>query len=433
MSGALLPNGEPVFPLGSRYREAAALQLSMRFAYLSCDFGVNPFGGIGNSVHLQEIVRALRGLGHEVEVFSSVSDPDGGKAGQVHSVPLRGLPYEVTRCLKREDAGLPRHLAVEWRRLFYAEYVQRELLPLLADFKPDVIYERYSLFAYGGLGLAAALGVPLLLEVNAPLSQEAARYRDLVLKRTAAELERRIFVSADAVLVVSRELEAYARRLGVSGEKLHVVPNAADPTRFHPDASGEGVRARYGLEGKRVIGFVGGLRLWHDLDTLLDALELLAARHTGAHLLVVGKGPASERLEKRGAEHITFTGAVDYDEVPRFMAAMDVVVVPYSAEIDCYFSPLKLFEAMAMAKPVVGARIGQVAEILVEGETGLLYEPGQALDLADRIEEALAPPDHGRVMGAAARAWVVATRSWEQNALEIERVATSLREQRGAE
>ena len=84
-----------------------------------------------------------------------------------------------------------------------------------------------------------------------------------------------------------------------------------------------------------------------------------------------------------------------------------------------------------MAKPVVGARIGQVAEVLVEGETGLLYEPGQPRDLADRIQEALAPPDHGRGMGAAARAWVVATRSWEQNALEIERVATSLREQRG--
>jgi glycosyltransferase involved in cell wall biosynthesis len=402
----------------------------MRFAYLSCDFGVNPFGGIGNSVHLQETVRALRGHGHDVQVYSSVSDVEAGVgARDAHSVPLRGLALEVALCLKQEDAGLPAHLAVEWRRLLYSEYVQRELLPVLSAFGPDVIYERYSLFAYGGIELARALGVPLLLEVNAPLSQEAARFRDLVLKRTAAELERKILGSADALLVVSRELEAYACGLGVAGERIRVIPNGADPARFHPDSSGEAVRARYGLEGKQVIGFVGGLRLWHDLDTLLEALSLLADADRRAHLLVVGEGPASERLQSLGSEHITFTGAVDYDDVPRFMAAMDVIVVPYSEEVDCYFSPLKLFEAMAIGKPVVGARIGQVAEVLVDGETGLLYEPGQARDLAARIRQALDLPDHGREMGAAARAWVVGTRTWEQNALEIERVATSLLEQ----
>jgi glycosyltransferase involved in cell wall biosynthesis len=306
--------------------------------------------------------------------------------------------------------------------------VQRKLLPPLREYRPDVIYERYSLFAYGGIELARELEIPLLLEVNAPLSLEASRYRDLVLRGTARELEGHIFRSADTLLVVSRELEEYARGLGARAERIRVLPNGANEERFRPGLAGGAVRARYGLGRKRVMGFVGTLRPWHDVDTMLDALERLAGLDDRVHLLVVGEGPASDRLRRLGNAHVTCTGAIEYEDVPEFMAAMDVVVVPYSEEIDCYFSPLKLFEAMAMGKPVVGARIGQVAELLADGETGLLYEPGNARDLADKVRLALDLPDRGRKMGSAAREWVVGTRTWKRNAREIAAIATSLLE-----
>lgn len=401
----------------------------MRFAYLSSDFGVDPSGGAGNSVHLRELVRSLRGCGHSVEIFSSVAARAGEEPG-FHSVPLGGLPLAAACSIELED-GLPAHLPVEWRRLVYAEYVQRSLLPLLEDFRPDALYERYSLFAYGGIELARRLDIPLLLEVNAPLSLEASRYRDLVLRRTASELERRIFQAADALLVVSSELERFARGLGVPAGKISVLPNGVDPDRFAPGAPGDEVRERYGLVGRRVVGFVGTLRPWHDLDTLLEALARLAARDEDVELLVVGEGPAGDRLRGSTRGHVTCTGAVDYDDVPRCMAAMDVVVVPYSSEVDCYFSPLKLFEAMAMAKPVVGARIGQVAELVVDGETGLLYQPGDARDLAEKLRHVFDAADGGRKLGSAARAWIVATRTWHRNACEITRIAESLRERPG--
>jgi glycosyltransferase involved in cell wall biosynthesis len=401
----------------------------MKFAYLSSDFGVQPFGGVGNSVHLHEIVRALRGCGHAVEVFSSVAAPEGEQT-DFHSVPLEGFPAAASRSIELET-GLPAHLPVEWRRLVYAEYVQRTLLPRLEAFRPDALYERYSLFAYGGVELARKLGVPLLLEVNAPLSLEASRYRDLVLKRTAADLERRIFRAADAVLVVSSELERFARGLGVPAERVVVLPNGVDPERFTPDADGGAIRERYGLTGKRVIGFVGTLRPWHDLDTLLEALATVTARDDDVELLVVGEGPAGDRLRGLTDAAVTCTGAIEYDDVPACMAAMDVVVVPYSSEIDCYFSPLKLFEAMAMARPVVGARIGQVAELVGDGETGLLYEPGDARDLAEKLRRALDTANGGSKLGSTARAWVVGERTWGHNAREITRIARSLRERPG--
>lgn len=402
----------------------------MRFAYLSSDFGVFVFGTGGSSVHLREVARALRRLGHEVAVFSPTARVEDNVAGYegFHFVPLGEFAAELVQLLEREDAGLPEHLVREWRRLLYSEYVQRALLPALAEFRPDVMYERYSLFSYAGIDLARQLQIPLILEVNAPLAFEGARYRDLVLKRTAEGLERRILTAADAVVVVSRPLEDHARRLGVPSERISILPTAVEPDRFHPGVSGEAVRSRYKLDGKRVVGFVGSLKPWHDLDTLLAAAGLLAGSDDRFHLLVVGQGPRMEELQARGDGYVTWTGAVEHGQVPEHLAAMDVIVTPYPRDGEPYFSPLKLFEAMAMGKPAVAAPVGQVAEVVVDGENGLLYEPGDPHDLAKKIREIFDRPDRGSALGDAARESVIARHTWERNARQVARIAESLLE-----
>jgi glycosyltransferase involved in cell wall biosynthesis len=403
----------------------------MRVAYLCCDFGVRVLGTSGASVHVREITTALERLGHTVQVFAATDEGNGAAVADdgrgMQFVPLEGFAAEVIRLLKAEDNGQPAHLVREWRRLLYAEYAQRALLPRLIAFRPDVIYERYSLFSYAGIELARRLGTPLLLEVNAPLSVEAAKYRELILKRTAQELERSILGGADALLVVSTALEDYARRLGVPAERITVLPNGVNPDRFHPGTSGEAARAQYGLRGRHVVGFVGSLKRWHDLDTVLGAARLLAEGDGRTQLLVVGEGPRAEELQAIGSAHVTCTGAVAYDRVPELMAAMDVVVVPYALGADTYFSPLKLFEAMAMAKPIVGARVGQVAEILTHDENGLLYDPGDAGALARAIRDLLDHPERGARLGAAARRAVVSERTWEANACRIADVAEACR------
>lgn len=399
----------------------------MRIAYLSSDFGVPIEGTGGKSVHLREIVSALAAQGHSVRVFSPNAPPDGTGNGAVEfaQVPLDGFAAEGLRLAGLEDRNLPDHLIREWRRLLYSEHSQRTLLPLLQEFRPDLLLERYSLFAYAGVELAESLGVPHILEVNAPLRIEQARYRQLVLEGVAEELERQVFNAADALIVVSNELAAHARTLGVPARRITVIPNGVDPGRFHPDVSGASVRNQYGLEGNSVIGFVGSLKRWHDLDTLVDAFRVLATTDDRLHLLVAGDGPRMAELWQLGNLPVTCTGAVDPNRVPEVMAAMDVVVVPY-ADRDSYFSPLKLFEAMAMGKPVVGARVGQVNEVLDSGLHGVTYEPADVHDLAAKIRAVLDLPDGGREMGAAARRWVVANRTWDQSARDINDVAESL-------
>jgi glycosyltransferase involved in cell wall biosynthesis len=312
------------------------------------------------------------------------------------------------------------------RRLLYAEYLQHPMLEPLRAFGPDVIYERYSLFAYGGIELARRLGIPHVLEVNAPLTHEAATYRELILRRTAEALEREILVRTDALVVVSSALARYAEDLGVARQRITVLPNGVDPERFSPAVCGEELRSRYRLDGRDVLGFVGTLKPWHDLETLAGALELLVARGRSVHLLVVGDGPGASRLQALNADLVTCAGAVNHDEVPKYMAAMDVVVVPYGTDAESYFSPLKLFEAMAMGKPVVGARLGEVAETLVDGETGLLYEPGRAGDLADKIAKILDTPTRGGELGQSARRAVLATHTWEHNARRTAAIAHTL-------
>jgi UDP-glucose 4-epimerase len=399
----------------------------MRIAYICSDFGVPVFGTKGASVHVRETVRALRGLGHTVAAFApSLGKREDNPQRDYTPLPLDGFAARTLNLLAQEPVGRSNHLTKEWRSLLYAEYAQKLLLPLLRDFQPDIIYERHSLFAYAGIELARQLGVPLILEVNAPLALEQSKYRELVLEHTAAELEGLILRSADALVVVSEPLADYARQKGVADGKITVLPNGVDPERFHPAISGNGVKSRFNLSNRPVLGFVGSLKPWHDLDTLLAAVTLLAKSDGGVQLLVVGDGPRMDQLRGLRADHITCTGDIEHDLTPQFLAAMDIVAIPYSAEGDPYFSPLKMYEAMAMAKPIVGARLGQVAEVLKDGESGVLYEPGDAEDLAGKITRILRRPDGGAALGTAARRQVLADRTWEHGARSITGLAEGL-------
>jgi glycosyltransferase involved in cell wall biosynthesis len=123
---------------------------------------------------------------------------------------------------------------------------------------------------------------------------------------------------------------------------------------------------------------------------LLAAFGDLHQADPSTHLLLVGDGPLRPRFEEevRNAglqEAVTFVGGVAHREVPYHVAAMDVAVAPYPALEEHYYSPLKLFEYMAAGRAVVASQVGQVAEIVVDGVTGLLFQPGDRAGFVDCI------------------------------------------------
>src|SRR5207244_7734796 len=141
------------------------------------------------------------------------------------------------------------------------------------------------------------------------------------------------------------------------------------------------------------------------------------------HLLLVGDGPLRPQAEAEvrlaGLEKaVTFAGSVAHDDVPRYVAAMDVAVAPYPALDEFYYSPLKLFEYMAAGRAVVASRAGQVAEVLVDGASGLLFEPGDRAGLVECIRrlqrDASLRQDLGRKASLAC-----SKRTWTQSAVQV--------------
>src|SRR5262249_7477017 len=240
--------------------------------------------------------------------------------------------------------------------------------------------------------------------------------------------------SADHLLVVAKWLREYVMAQGVEADRVTVLTNAADPNLFHPGREASRLRRDLGWEAQFVIGFVGSMKNWHGVPILLEVLQLLGGAQSQFRMLLVGSGPTipalQEEIRRRhleGAVHLT--GAVPHETVAELVAAMDVAAAPYAPDADGYFSPVKLFEYMAMARPVVAARVGQVEEILEHGRTGWLYAPGNADELA-RIIQSLATdrPLRQRV-GAAAREQALVRHTWQYNARQVvaipERLPTS--------
>ena len=123
---------------------------------------------------------------------------------------------------------------------------------------------------------------------------------------------------------------------------------------------------------------------------LLEVFRTLLDHSLAYHLLLVGDGPLRSWTEgyiqgARLAEKVTITGWVPYDRLPRLIQRMDVAVAPYPFLENFYFSPLKLFEYMAVGKPVVASRIGQIQEVIQDAETGLLVRPGDPGDLVEKM------------------------------------------------
>ena len=122
---------------------------------------------------------------------------------------------------------------------------------------------------------------------------------------------------------------------------------------------------------------------------------------------------------------MTITGWTAYERLPGLIQKMDVTVAPFASTEDFYFSPLKLFEYMAVGKPVVASQIGQIPELVGHETTGLLVRPDDAADLANKIDRLRREPDLRKSLGVAA-AQKVAQHTWEQNARRVIALAEPL-------
>ncbi|MFQ5460394.1 MAG: glycosyltransferase family 4 protein [Anaerolineae bacterium] len=418
----------------------------MRVLYLTTDFGIPVFANKGAAVHVREMCNAFSRTGHAVLLVAPVR----GDRRQALSADVRVLEPERRHARAAAEiraAGGPHHLAEEVRSLMYAASLPRRLQALLADFRPELVYERHALFGGAGAVVARRLGIPHFLEVNAPLCHEQAAFRSLALPATAAAAEGEALAAADRVLCVSRGLADWAKSHNVAPDKLTVLPNAVAIDDFRPRPTSTASRGPLPHLGRAAppsrwlqiaaptLGFVGSLKPWHGTDQLLRAAASLGRAGRSVKVLVVGHGPERRSLaalagELGIADATHFAGAVAHELVPPLLHLMDVAVAPYPAAPEgtagFYFSPLKLFEYMAAALPVVAADAGQMREVVSQGTTGWLYEAGDSAALAAALAAVLGDEEEAVRVGAAAREYVVHNHSWRGNARRVIELARSV-------
>jgi glycosyltransferase involved in cell wall biosynthesis len=411
--------------------------------YVCADLGVPVLGAKGASIHVRAMADALAAEGHRVVVVagqltkSPWQTPAPMAAAVVHVPPTPDIVHVSARLRAFSAAVDARPAAAgEVRRALYSQELLAQLRVRFEHAAPDVVYERASLFGVAGLTFAREIGVPHLLELNAPLADEQQRYRGGgALQELAEQAESWLLHNTDAVLAVSDSLGEYVCARGVDRARVQVVPNGVDTARFAP-GSGAPVRARLRLADKPVLGFVGGLRPWHGVEHVPGLIAALQARHPGAHALIVGDGPLRggvlREVERLGVQdHVTLAGAVDHEAVPDYIRAFDVALAPYPAAAhDFYFSPLKVFEYFACGVPVAAARRGQLADLVRDGQTGQLYTAGDLDALVACCDAMLSNRERAREMGRRAAALVRSQFTWAHNARRVAELAGSLRHPR---
>ncbi len=408
----------------------------MKILYLCPDYGIPVLGNKGASVHVREMIAAMDRDGHDVVLVSPVATKSPWETPAEVRANFLHIPAgdDMLGCINAVDyytdqLGANTTLARDLRRILYDRYLEGNLLRKFVKSPPDLIYVRASLHSTAPIALARATGRPLLVELNAPLAQEHATYRAGSTNELAAAAERELLCAADAVLVVSKILGEHAANCGVPPERIHVVPNAIDPELFHPAPRSQNLRAHLGVGEGPVLGFVGGLREWHGVEILPDLMQRLVPDFPGLQMLIVGQGPLQQPLQERFEslgfrDRAIFTGAMNHEAVARVIREFDVSLAPYpKLDHQFYFSPLKLFEYMACGTAVVSADVGQISEVLKDGETGLLYAPGDLDQLASCCQRVLFDPSLQEFMGQQAADTVKRHYTWDGNARRVVDIA----------
>lgn len=334
----------------------------------------------GQAVHIDEMIAALRALGHEVEVVA----PGGGGAGDGSMGSESGFISTLKRALPQA--------VYELMELAYSAVAYAKLMRAARRFRPDVIYERYNLFLLTGSLAARRLKLPLLLEVNSPLFEERLKHSGgLSLERLARWAEGFVWRSADVVLPVTRVLAGHVVARGVPESRIVVVPNGINEDHFQSAPAQEFAKQALGLQGRLVLGFTGFVRDWHGVDRVVEWMATADAPRN-AQLLVVGDGPVRAELEARAqalglGDRVRFTGVVHRDQVPAHVAAFDVALQP---AVTAYASPLKLMEYLVMGKAVVAPDTPNIREILDHERNALLFSEGTPGALQQALTRACA-------------------------------------------
>lgn len=381
---------------------------------------VAAFGTSGGSVHIQEVACGLKSLGHEVRVVA-MRGPSASEA--VTSRLTCGMPVAETR----------------WRKEL-ALLAAPRLARIVAQFRPDVIMERFYNFAGAGVWLAHRHSIPALLEVNAPMVDPPGSLKTRVDRLLLGSMRRWAVTQGQWSAAIVTPL-ATTVPSDVPRARITELPWGANVEQFDPAARPVGeerirLLSALGLSPEYPVAvFLGSFRKWHGAEQFAQAARQLLAREVPLSFLAIGGGPELEPLRQKVAGwrpsegRLVFAGAQPHERVPQLLGIGDIGVAPFDvaahpplAAFGFYWSPLKVFEYMAMRMPVVTIDLPPLNSIIRDGREGLLYPPGDVAGLSAALERLAADNGLRERLGGAARRRVVEGYSWRAHCVALDKI-----------
>jgi glycosyltransferase involved in cell wall biosynthesis len=232
-------------------------------------------------------------------------------------------------------------------------------------------------------------------------------------------------------VVVSNVLKQELIDRGIDAGKILVNPNGVDTERNHPGVDASALRLKLGLDSKIVFGFIGTFGPWHGAEVLAAAFCELIRRspelRENAALLLIGDGERYDAVRAlvhdAGCESsVRFIGRVAQEEAREYLAACDIFTSPHVPNPDgtpFFGSPTKLFEYMAMGRPIIASRLFQIEEIIHNGKNGVLVAPGDVEGWANAMQALAQDREAWRRLGSQARRDAVERHSWKIHAENI--------------
>ncbi|WP_041718140.1 TIGR04063 family PEP-CTERM/XrtA system glycosyltransferase [Alkalilimnicola ehrlichii MLHE-1] len=309
----------------------------------------------------------------------------------------------------------------EWTLM---DALTRRLHQVAAETRPDVLHAHSpALNAIPALRVGRRLGIPVVYEVRAFWEDAAVDHgtsRDQGLRyRLTRGLETRALRRADHVTTICEGLRQDIITRGIAPGRVTVIPNAVDAERFQLGGTADpALKAELGLEGCRVLGFIGSFYAYEGLDLLLQAFPRIHDQAPDVRILLVGGGSQAEALKAQArdlgiADQVVFTGRVPHDQVNRYYDLVDLLVYPrHSMRLTELVTPLKPLEAMAQGRLLVASDVGGHRELIRDGETGWLFPAGDPKALADTVLHTLARAADWPQVRANGRRFVEEERNW---------------------
>lgn len=325
--------------------------------------------------------------------------------------------------------------------ILYNFKLLRILKPRIQEF--DLIYHRYTGNSFIAAKLASKYSIPLVLEFNSstywaikhwkikqsfPKNVLRFLFNHLIRLPLTCIIEKYNLEKATLIVVVSEPLKENLIQTGVPGKKILVNPNGVDPEKFSDRISSDTIRKKYRItRDKLVFGFIGTFGQWHGIIELTKAILLFYDQYPEecdkTIFMLIGDGILMKDVQKiisnsKYQAQIILTGLVSQELAPAYLAACDIYLSPHIKNPDgtkFFGSPTKLFEYMAMKKPIIASNLDQIGEILTHGKDAYLIPPGDIYALTTAMKILVGDKSLREKLGHEAREKVLSAFTWDHH------------------